>query len=257
MLISSAESWSARQVEEIYVLTDDDRLYLEQNVPSSKVKVLNSFGVGCDLKRFDRERISPQIQIEIKDKWGIKEVDFVYVFIGRQTHFKGFDKVVHAFIEVKKTHPNSKLLLVGEKDRIHPTGLDSETEELLNSDPSFIHVGWRENVQDFLAVSHLNVFPSEREGLPVNLMESLAMGVPVVTTDSRGCREVVQDGVNGLVLNSHETGALASAMRDLQDNAEVLAAYAEAAQAGRSKFDRKKFIQSQFEMIERITGKPV
>lgn len=254
ILIAQAESWSAKKADEIYVLTEEDRHYLKKNAPEARINVLDSFGVGCDLERFDAEKISPQTGLEIKQKWGIDEGDFVYIFIGRQTHFKGFDKVVRAFIEVKKTHPKSKLLLVGEKDRIHPTGLSKETESMIAEDPAFIHVGWRENVQDFLAASHLNVFPSEREGLPVNLMESLAMGVPVITINSRGCRDVVDDGVNGLVIESQQKDVLSEAMRHLQDNRDLLNAFSQAAYKGRMKFDRSRFIATQLAMMERMTG---
>lgn len=253
LLIAKAESWSAKKADEVYVLTEEDRHYLKENAPSAQVNVLDSFGVGCELERFDPEKISEEKRQEIRQQWGIGKTDFVYIFIGRQTHFKGFDKVVRAFIEVKKTHPNSKLLLVGEKDRIHPTALDPGTEQMMAEDAAFIHVGWRENVQDFLSVSHLNVFPSEREGLPVNLMESLAMGVPVITVDSRGCRDVVQDGENGMVLKNQRTEVLSQAMRQLQDDQALLKSYSKAAFEGRKKFDRSQFIDAQLKIMDRLT----
>lgn len=255
-VIAKAEKWSAEQVDEVFVLTDDDRDYLQRNAPLAKVRVLESFGMGCDLERFHPDSVTEERKAEIRESCGIEESDFVYIFIGRQTQFKGFDKVVGAFAEVKESHPNSKLLLVGEKDRIHPTKLEPKLEKLLTSDASLIKVGWRENVQDYLAVSHLNVFPSEREGLPVNLMESLAMGVPVITIDSRGCREVVQHGVNGTVIEGQNHTLLVQAMRELQDNTAKRLEYSEAAFAGRQRFDRKLFIENQLEIFERIAGQP-
>jgi glycosyltransferase involved in cell wall biosynthesis len=256
-MIAKAEKWSAERADEVFVLTTDDSDYLQRNAPRAKVSVLDSFGMGCNLERFSRDAVCEERKAEIRQECGIEKDDFVYIFIGRQTHFKGYDKVVSAFVEVKKSHPRSKLILVGEKDRIHPTALEPSLERLIQTDPAFVAVGWRENVQDYLAVSQLNVFPSEREGLPVNLMESLAMGVPVVTINSRGCREVVEHGVNGLVIESRSKDALVQAMRQLQDDEVLRLTYARASEENRQKFDRRYFIDNQLEIFERITGMAV
>ena len=253
-IISKAEKWSTARVDEVYVLTDDDREYLEKLTSKANVKVLESFGIGCDLARFDRSKIIPEEIAVLKSELGITEQDFVYIFIGRQTNFKGFDRVVRAFLETKKTHPNSKLLLVGEKDRIHPTSLKPRFEKALKTDKSIIRVGWRENVQDYLEIAHLNVFPSDREGLPVNLMESLAMGVPVLTINSRGCRDVVRNNIDGVVIDETSIEALASTMRELQDDKSKIIELSKNALEGRDRFDRQHFIEKQFEIFERLTG---
>lgn len=257
LIISGAEKWSSKRVDEVHVLTKDDQDYLQKMSKNANVSVLNSFGMGCDLDRFNTLNIDHGKIQALRNEIGLNESDFVYIFIGRQTNFKGFDKVVMAFLETKKTHPNSKLLLVGEKDRIHPTSLKPKFEKALKNDPSIIKVGWRENVQDYLAISDLNVFPSEREGLPVNLMESLSMGVPVLTVFSRGCKEVVRDNVDGRVIAKSSIPALAEAMREMQDEKENLEKYSKNAIAGRDRFDRKLFVKDQFQIYERLTGKKV
>ncbi|MFN2423632.1 MAG: glycosyltransferase, partial [Cryomorphaceae bacterium] len=99
------------------------------------------------------------------------------------------------------------------------------------------------------------VFPSEREGLPVNLMESLAMGVPVITVDSRGCRDVVRDGETGVVLSDRSRDALSREMLRFQRDKEELKRLSANARAGRKRYDRKKFIESQLAIFERLTGK--
>jgi len=257
IMISQAEKWSAERADEIFVLTDDDREYLQNKAKKATVKVLNSFGMGCDLERFDPQRIDDSKIESLKSELGISDQDFVYIFIGRQTNFKGFDKVVRAFMLAKQERPNSKLLLVGEKDRIHPTSLKAKYERALRTDPSIIKVGWRENVQEYLSLSQLNVFPSEREGLPVNLMESLAMGVPVLTIDSRGCKEVVRDKVDGRVMKDFSVKALSEEMIQLQDSPEQLKAFSKNAIEGRTRFDRKHFVDNQLSIFERLVEKPI
>lgn len=250
--ISQAERWSSERVDEVFVLTQDDKDYLEEKAPKASVSILNSFGMGCDLERFSPENVSEVTKQKIKQKYGLKKNDFVFIFIGRQTHFKGFDKVVLAFLKLKQKHNHIKLLLIGEKDRIHPTSKQQRFEKALKEDGDIMRVGWKENVQDFLAISDLNVFPSEREGLPVNLMESLSMGVPVVTIQSRGCKEVVRNNVDGLVLSEYEVEHLSDAMELLLMDRSKLKEFATNALNGRNRFSRKHFIADQLTTYSRL-----
>jgi len=143
LIISQAEKWSSERADEVYVLTEDDREYLQKRAKNATVSVLNSFGMGCDLKRFEPAGVLPEKIKRLREELHLSNDDFVYIFIGRQTNFKGFEKVVRAFLMTKKTHPKSKLLLVGEKDRIHPTSLKPKFEKALKTDTDIIRVGWR------------------------------------------------------------------------------------------------------------------
>lgn len=255
--ISQAERWSSERVDEVFVLTQDDKEYLEENAPKATVSVLNSFGMGCDLERFDPARISETTKERLREENGVKQDDFVFIFIGRQTHFKGFDKVVLSFLELKQKHSNIKLLLIGEKDRIHPTSKQQRFEKALKEDSDIVRVGWKENVQDYLAIADLNVFPSEREGLPVNLMESLSMGIPVITIESRGCKEVVRNNVDGFVLPQYDVEQLSAAMERLLVNRKELKVLSENALKGRERFSRKHFIADQLNTYERLLAQKV
>ncbi|MGB6035962.1 MAG: glycosyltransferase [Cryomorphaceae bacterium] len=250
--ISQAERWSSERVDEVFVLTQDDKDYLEEKAPKATVSVLNSFGMGCDLERFDPAGVSGETKQILREENGVKQNDFVFIFIGRQTHFKGFDKVVLSFLKLKETHRDIKLLLIGEKDRIHPTSKQQRFEKALKEDRDIVRVGWKENVQDYLAIADLNVFPSEREGLPVNLMESLSMGVPVITINSRGCKEVVRNNVDGLVLSDYDVEHLSAAMERLLVDRKALNKLAENALKGRDRFSRKHFIDDQLKTYERL-----
>ena len=256
-IIARAEDWYARQMDELFVLTDDDRQLLVDRVPQANVKLLSSFGLGCDLDRFNLDAVGENKRSELREELEIATDDLVYIFIGRQTYFKGFDKVVRAFMHVYPQDFRQKLLLVGNKDRIHSTHLTDEEETEMENHPGIIQVGWREDVENFLALAHINVFPSHREGLPVNLMESLAMAVPVITINSRGCKEVVSHGLTGLVLTEDSVESIAEAMSYLRDNKEIREKFAQNSVADRKKFDRTKFIESQFEVMSRLTGLPV
>ena len=77
-------------------------------------------------------------------------------------------------------------------------------------------------------------FSSRREGMPVCAMEALALGVPVITCDARGCREVVRDGVDGLVLRDGRLATLPAAMQAVLDDEGLRRRWSAAARAARS-----------------------
>jgi len=251
LAISEAEKWSAQRVDELFVLTEDDKVYLSKKARKAKVSKLSSFGMGCNIDRFHPENIKDSTREQLRSELGIAESDFVFIFIGRQTHFKGFDKVVLAFLLLRQQYAYIKLLLIGEKDRIHPTSKTKGFENRLKACPDIIRVGWTENVEEYLSIAHLNVFPSEREGLPVNLMESLAMGVPVITANSRGCREVVRNNVDGIVLDQNNIKTLSSAMERLLLDKKERLRLSENALKDRDRFSRQHFIQGQLDILKR------
>ena len=114
---------------------------------------------------------------------------------------------------LSETNPRARLLLIGARDRLHPTGLSAEKERTLKASPQVIDIGFRTDVERCLPAADVLLFPSRREGTPVCAMEALALGVPVITCDARGCREVVRDGVDGLVLRDGRLATLRAAMQ--------------------------------------------
>ena len=203
---------------------------------------------------FDPEKINPELKVKLQRELGLKPDDIVFIFIGRQTHFKGFHLVIKAFMRIYHSKSNFKLLLLGDKDRIHSSGLNSTEEALIDIIPSIIKISWKVNVADYLALADINVFPSTREGLPVNLMESLSMGVPIITNDSRGCRDVVKNGFNGIVLEKNEVDKIAEAMKQLAENSVLRNKLSINAFNQREQFDRKYYIQYQMEYYQKLVG---
>lgn len=254
VIIGMAERWAANRMDVSFVLTEDDREILSKRTRRGNIRTFRSYGLGCNLSTFDKNAISDDKKQALKLKLGIEPNDFVFIFIGRQVHFKGFDKIIKAFMRLHQNQPNFKLILVGAKDHIHSNNLTPEEEQKMSNCEGIIVVGWQENVNEYLNISDVNVFPSIREGLPVNLMESLAMGVPVITINSRGCRDVVIHEVDGIVLNENSESALSDAMLQLYNHRDELKRYSKNALRARSRFDRKNFIEEQFEIFEELTG---
>jgi len=251
ILLKHAELSSAKKMDEVFVLNKEDLYSIKKNGVNNAVLIPGK-GIGCNIDDFDPKKINPELKIKLKKGLGLNSDDIVFIFIGRQTHFKGFHLVIRAFMRIYHSKSKFKLILLGDKDRIHSSGLNATEETLIDIIPSIIKISWKANVADYLALADINVFPSTREGLPVNLMESLSMGVPVITNDSRGCRDVVKDGFNGIVLRENEVDNIAEAMKQLAENSVLRNKLSDNAFNQREQFDRKYYIQYQVDYYQKM-----
>lgn len=245
LLMRIAEGYAARQFDSAWVLSEDDYIALKRVAPSASVLVQPGLGLGCDLQRFDPGVISDVDRNVLRRKLGISEDDFVFIFIGRYVHFKGFNLSIRAFLLLASSCPHAKLLLVGARDSLHASGLCAAEEKAWQESSQVIDISWTNRIERYIAIAHVSVFPSEREGMPVSLMEALSMGVPVITFDSRGCRDVVRNGIDGIVLNDRTVDRLEQTMKIFIQDVDVREKMKAAALAGRDRFCRKHFVSTQ------------
>lgn len=180
---------------------------LKSHITHKPMKVLGYGNVrGIDLKRFDR---TEEVMKEA-DKIRNKDV-FTFIFIGRIVRDKGINELVDAFKRLQMQEPKVGLILVGEyEDSLDPISSDARKEIVDN--PQIVAVGKQNDVRPWLVASDALVFPSYREGFPNVVIEAGAMGLPSIVTDINGSREIIEDGVNGLVVPSKDEDALLKAM---------------------------------------------
>ncbi len=201
IITSFVELTSVARLDRSYVLNKEDFKFVNKILPA-KIELLPVKGLGCDLERFNPYNISVSRIEQLRADLGINASDFVMIFIGRTVFFKGYHLVGRVFLEMVSRFPNLKLIVIGDRDPIHKTGLTEEEERLLSINPNFLHLGFKSEVENYLAISNLMVFPSQKEGIPVCITEALAMGVPVITSDSRGCNELIKNGHNGYLIRT-------------------------------------------------------
>ncbi len=210
-----AEAFSLRRLDASWVLTRDDLAHARRIAPGTDVRLQESKGFGCRTDLFNRTVIDA-VQIEAqKRQLGITGNPFTLVFAGRFVAFKGFALTVHAFFKLHEQYPDTRLILAGNPDVLHPTGLTPQEEARMRGCRDIVRPGFVADMQSLLAVSDVMVFPSQREGMPVCIMEALAMQVPVITLNSRGCRDLVQDGVNGVILPDERVETLVRVLKEL------------------------------------------
>ncbi len=141
--------------------------------------------------------------------------------VARMLKDKGIYEYVEAARILKNKNIKCRFLLIGDIDKKNPTSLEKSILEEWNSQEIIEWLGWVDNVKEILLKTDILCLPSYREGLPKSLLEGAAIGLPLVTCNTVGCREVVQDGVNGYLVPIKESKKLALAIQKLIENKEL------------------------------------
>jgi len=181
-----------------------------------KLKVIgNGSSNGIDTSFFSREKMLDSKIQSLREALGIKEVDFVFIFVGRLVSDKGINELVSAFTKLNRS--NIKLLLVGSLEtELDP--LDDDVQKIIASDPQIIKVGFQKDVRPYFAMSHALVFPSYREGFPNVVMQAGAMGLPAIVSNINGCNEIIIEGKNGSIIPVKNVDVIYSTLLKFIDN---------------------------------------
>jgi glycosyltransferase involved in cell wall biosynthesis len=156
--------------------------------------------------------------------------------ISRILGAKGVREFARAAMLVKKTHPQARFRLVGFYDKGPDAIAESEVAEWVAGGLEYL--GPSDNVLPHLAACRIYVLPSYREGTPRSVLEAMATGRAILTSNAPGCRETVRDGVNGYLVPVRDVEALAQRMRQLIDDPELTARMGAASlRIAREKFD--------------------
>lgn len=139
-----------------------------------------------------------------------------FLLMARMLWDKGVGEFVDAAKSLKPAFPNARFLLLGMVDTGNRSHVPRETLEAWTREGSVEYLGEVGDVRPVVELADVVVLPSYyREGVPKSLLEALAMGKPIITTDTPGCRETVVDGVNGLLIPPRDRKALLEAIRSL------------------------------------------
>jgi glycosyltransferase involved in cell wall biosynthesis len=161
------------------------------------------------------------------------------VLPARMLRDKGVVEFVTAARILKAEGVDADFVLAGSPDPVNPSSLtDAEITSWVR-EGLVTYLGWREDMPALLASATVVCLPSYREGLPKVLLEAAACGRAIVTTDVPGCREIVQDGVNGWLAPPRDATALADALRAALTRDDLRASFAH---AGRQLIEREHAI---------------
>ena len=222
--ILSALYWYAFKVSNIVWFTnknDLDYLASKKIIKPSKAFVTKGF---VDTKLYSPDSVSAQESDNLKNELGYKAEDKIIILVARMSWAKGIKQFCESCDLLRKDYPEVKFLMVGQDDSGSPDSVPASYIKRYENYENFKHLGYRVDIKELYSISYLAVFPSyyREGGWPRGLIEPMAMGKPVITTDNKHCSGAVIDGYNGLIFPVKDSIALANSIKKIV-NDETLA----------------------------------
>lgn len=169
-----------------------------------------------------------------------KEGHVTFLMVARLIYDKGVREFAAAAERVAAKAPGLRCALLGPYDD-NPTAIDEAEVSTWTDRGTLEYLGATDDVRAVLTEYDVFVLPSYREGLSRSALEAMAMGKPVVTTDVPGCRETVQDGINGFLVPARDSEALAEAMLRFVEQPALVMSMGEASRRiAKSRFDVRR-----------------
>ncbi len=211
---------SSRLAEKTWFQNPDDVNYFIQNriITPDKAVMIKSSGINLDeWMRPDRDRIAA-----LKREAGFQAEDILVTMVTRALNNKGIHEFLYAMKQLTQKYPNVKFILAGGAEENLDRGVSAAYLHEQTKKYPFIWLGHQENIINTFAITDIVAFPSYyREGVPRCLLEAMALKIPIVTTDSVGCREAVDDGVNGFLVPIKNGAAVSEKIEVLIQNPEL------------------------------------
>ena len=160
-------------------------------------KIEHVHGVGVNADKF--KPVGEEQRKQLRQQYGYKEDDFLLFYAAEFNQNKNQQLLIEALALIKDEVPNARLLLAGKGPLLEDCrklATQRDIEEMVD------FLGYRNDIENLLKISDLAVASSLREGLPVNIMEAMACGLPVIATDNRGHRELIINDKNGWIIAS-------------------------------------------------------
>jgi len=225
---------------ELVVSPEDLELLHRKHIsPRTRGKLI---GNGVDLTRFNPARFDSQARRRIRESLEVKDDQIVVGVVGRLVAEKGY---LELFEAAKMLDDRYAILAIGPHDPEKADALpETALEEARAAGVRFL--GMRDEIDELHAAMDIFVLPSHREGLPIAAIEAAASGLPIIATDIRGCRQVVDHGQNGLLIPVRNAKALANAIAGLGDDPETRSRMA---LAGRRKAEAEYDVRRVVEMV--------
>jgi glycosyltransferase involved in cell wall biosynthesis len=201
---------ASKWTDALIVMNEEDYNYGKKLGFGKQVNLFNLNGVGVDLSVFNSNTISGEIREEINVKSDDIMITCVSEFIPRKNHLL----LLKVWEEVSKRYTNVHLVLVGkgrEEEMIKKIVFEKKIQNVF-------FMGFRTDVSQIIADSDIIVLFSKHEGLPRCIMEAMACAKPVIVSDVRGSRDLVENNLNGYVVDIENIENITNSFYNLIEN---------------------------------------
>lgn len=224
-----------------YILSNDYKIQV------SKLKTIYN---GIETDEIKKKKVKKILEHnEIFDNKSVMK----FITIGRLSEEKGHKYLIDAFSKVKKEIENSKLILIGSGPLKHILEMQIKRKAL---EEDIILLGLKKNPYKYLGKSDIFVFSSKNEGFPTVLLESLACGLPIISTDCKtGPKEILNNGRFGFLVKVMDVDDLAEKMIYLAKNPNLIKIFSKKSIERAKFFDVEKMISEWINLIELYINK--
>ncbi|MBR3002613.1 MAG: glycosyltransferase family 4 protein [Clostridia bacterium] len=189
------EKICARWTDCITTINKEDYEFAKKHLKIKQVEYVH--GVGMDTSRFER-KLTCEEKLKFRKSLGINEDDIVFTYVAELNKNKNQILLINTIKELKKKKENIKLLLVSEGPLYNYYKEIIEREDLQNNVKL---LGKRTDINEILSITDIYLASSIREGLGLNVVEAMYKDLPVLATENRGHKELVENNVNGYLVN--------------------------------------------------------
>ena len=195
------EKWLSRYTDCLITINEEDYNLAKRKFKAKQIELVH--GVGVDENKFNFE-MSKEEKHELRKSIGLKDDDFVIIYVAELSKRKNQGMLIKAVKElINEGKENIKVLLPGIDSM---NGYYQEMSKNLGIENNIKFLGYRKDIPKLLKISDLYVSTSKQEGLPVNVMEAMVCGLPIVATDCRGNRDLVKE--NGYIITLNKIDEL-------------------------------------------------
>lgn len=256
-LLRRAAVYSAERVAstcsdaELVQNVEDIATLARLRIPLRKLHLL---GNGVDLGRFAPDP-NGTTRARLRAEFGLADDEVAVLVVGRLVWEKGYREVFEAAARTQRSNSKVRWIVVGPIEEGKADGVtEADLDEARAHGVTF--AGYRSDVEDLYQAADLYVLASYREGFPRSAMEAAACGLPIVATDIRGCRQVVDDSVTGFLVPVRSADRLAAAVDQLAGDVTLRNEMSAAALAkARIEFDDRSQIELTISMYQRLAAR--
>ena len=245
------------------MITGGGYVFLSHGIVSKIAKMLYKFGLRCadnvifqngdDLREFCDRKLVKESKCHVVNGSGVNLEHFhvtpypqttTFFMLSRILKSKGVGEYLAAARIVKEKYPDIKFYLLGKYEYEMQDAIPQNDIEAYINDGIVERFEETDDVRPYYSMCSIYVLPSYREGTPRTVLEAMAMGRAIITTDATGCRETVKNGVNGYLVPVGDSKVLADRMIEFIQNPELIKTMgAESLNYVREKFDVEKINQ--------------
>ena len=208
----AADKWMAKKADHLMTVSQAARSYM-MDVDGIRRKDIEVVYLG-----FDFEKLSPNAEdrARVRQEFGFADDDLVIGYVGHFAKGKGHVQLIESFGKIVDDIPQAKLFFVGR-------GMLAEVSEAADKFPmgQIVFASWRDDIPACLNAMDIFVQPSLSEAFSQVLVEAMGIGLPVIATDVGGAAEVIEEGVNGLLVAPKDPSAIRDKVVELWRNVEL------------------------------------